>query len=138
MGGRELYKGYIVSGINCMAGDEAVEFSDTEIVKFGHALGDVNTIELKRAQIYRTIETHLDKELRLVPLGIKVLSLFFIDEVAKYRSSDEEPALYERMFEECYEELLAKKKYASLRTKFAQNIRNVHGGYFSQDKKGRV
>ncbi|WP_375664110.1 MULTISPECIES: DEAD/DEAH box helicase family protein [unclassified Bartonella] len=135
-GGRELYRGYIVSGINCMAGDEAVEFSDTEIVKFGHALGDVNTIELKRAQIYRTIETHLDKELRLAPLGIKVLSLFFIDEVAKYRSSDEEPALYERMFEECYEELLAKKKYASLRTKFAQNVRNVHGGYFSQDKKG--
>ncbi|WP_375651597.1 DEAD/DEAH box helicase family protein [Bartonella sp. LB28NMGDW] len=135
-GGRELYRGYIVSGINCMAGDEAVEFSDTEIVKFGHALGEVNIVELKRAQIYRTIETHLDKELRLAPLGIKVLSLFFIDEVAKYRSNDEEPALYERMFEECYEELLAKKKYASLRTKFAQNVRNVHGGYFSQDKKG--
>ncbi|MET3560331.1 type III restriction enzyme [Bartonella japonica] len=135
-GGRELYRGYIVSGINCMAGDEAVEFSDTEIVKFGHALGDVNTIELKRAQIYRTIETHLDKELRFVPLGIKVLSLFFIDEVAKYRSNDEEPAFYERMFEECYEELLAKEKYASLRTNLAQNVRNVHGGYFSQDKKG--
>ncbi|WP_273789101.1 DEAD/DEAH box helicase family protein [Bartonella sp. ML70XJBT] len=135
-GGRELYRGYIVSGINCMAGDEAVEFSDTEIVKFGHPLGDVNTIELRRAQIYRTIETHLDKELRLVPLGIKVLSLFFIDEVAKYRSNDEEPALYECMFEECYEELLAKEKYAPLRTKFAQNVRNVHGGYFSQDKKG--
>ncbi|WP_375641911.1 MULTISPECIES: DEAD/DEAH box helicase family protein [unclassified Bartonella] len=135
-GGRELYKGYIVSGINCMAGDEAVEFSDTKVVKFGHALGDVNTIELKRAQIYRTIETHLDKELRLVPLGIKVLSLFFIDEVAKYRSNDEELALYERMFEECYEELWAKEKYAPLRTKFAQNVRNVHGGYFSQDKKG--
>ncbi|UNF40787.1 DEAD/DEAH box helicase family protein [Bartonella krasnovii] len=135
-GGRELYRGYIVSGINCMAGDEAVEFSDTEIVKFGHPLGDVNTIELKRAQIYRTIETHLDKELRLVPLGIKVLSLFFIDEVAKYRSNDEEPALYERMFEECYEELLAKEKYALLRTRFTQNVRNVHGGYFSQDRKG--
>lgn len=69
-------------GVHCFGyqlhgGDEAVEFSDTEIVKFGHPLGDVNTIELKRAQIYRTIETHLDKELRLVPLGIKVLSLFY-------------------------------------------------------------
>ncbi|WP_412059088.1 DEAD/DEAH box helicase family protein [Bartonella sp. DGB2] len=135
-GGRELYKGYVVSGINCMTGDEAVEFSNTEMVTFGQAIGDINKTQLKRAQIYRTIETHLDKELRLYPLGIKVLSLFFIDEVAKYRSLDGEKALYERMFEECYEELIAKERYAILRAKFAQNAETVHGGYFSQDKKG--
>lgn len=135
-GRRDLYKGYIVSGINCMEGNEAVEFSDTEIVKFGQAIGDVSDTQLKRAQIYRTIEAHLDKELRLYPLGIKVLSLFFIDEVAKYRSNGGEKALYERLFEECYEELIAKPRYETLRAHFAQNVAAVHGGYFSQDKKG--
>lgn len=135
-GKRKLYKGYLVSGINCMEGYEAVEFSDTEVVKFGQALGDVNVIQLKRAQIYRTIEEHLNKEPRLYPLGIKVLSLFFIDEVAKYRSLDAEKALYERMFESCYEELIVKKCYVPLRAKFARNVASVHAGYFSQDKKG--
>ncbi|WP_254473058.1 hypothetical protein [Bartonella sp. B1098] len=134
--GRDFYKGYVVSGINCMEGDEEVEFSDTEDIKFGQAIGDVNEMQLKRTQIYRTIETHLDKELRLFPLGIKVLSLFFIDEVAKYRSSDGEKALYEHIFKECYEELIVQEKYAPLRNKFAQDMMAVHDGYFSQDKKG--
>lgn len=135
-GKRELYKGYIVSGINCMEGSETVEFSNTEILRFGKAIGDINEIQLKRAQIYRTIEEHLNKELRFYSLGIKVLSLFFIDEVSKYRSSNGEKALYERMFEESYEELIKKERYAPLRAKFTQEISAVHAGYFSQDKKG--
>ena len=63
---------------------------------------------VKKAQIRRTIETHLDKELRYLDKGIKVLSLFFIDKVDKYRHEDGTPGIYATMFEECYQELIAK------------------------------
>ena len=77
-GNRELYQGYIVKGINCEFGSEEIEFGNTEVIKLEQVIGDVDDIELKRVQIRRTIETHLDKELRYYNKGIKVLSLFFV------------------------------------------------------------
>ena len=68
--------------------------------------------------------------------GIKVLSLFFIDEVAKYRTAEGENGIYAKMFESCYDELLQREKFAPLRSKFPATSVNVHNGYFSQDKKG--
>lgn len=135
-GEREMYDGYTVSGINCAPGEEGVEFSNTESVALGKAIGGVDEKVIKRAQIRRTIETHLGKELRYYDKGIKVLSLFFIDEVKKYRTEEGRKGIYAQMFEECYNELLALPKYAPLKDKFATEVTAAHDGYFSQDKKG--
>ena len=137
-GERELYEGYSIAGIDCTPEYEHIEFGNTEEVALGKAIGDIDGNIVKRAQIRRTIEAHLDKELRYTDKGIKVLSLFFIDKVDKYRHEDGTPGIYAQMFEECYLELLAKPKYAPIRERFAADVSKVHNGYFSQDKKGRL
>ena len=137
-GQRELYEGYTVAGIDCTPDFEHIEFGNTQEVKLGKAIGDVDENIVKKAQIRRTIETHLDKELRYLEKGIKVLSLFFIDKVDKYRHEDGTPGTYATMFEECYQELMAKPKYAVLQERFTTDVSKVHNGYFSQDKKGRL
>ena len=73
-GQRELYEGYTVTGIDCTPDFEHIEFGNTQEVKLGKAIGDVDENIVKKAQIRRTIETHLDKELRYLEKGIKVLS----------------------------------------------------------------
>ena len=137
-GQRELYEGYTVSGIDCTPGYEHVEFGNTQEVPLGKAIGDIDENVVKKAQIRRTIEAHLDKELRYMGRGIKVLSLFFIDKVEKYRMEDGTPGIYAGMFEECYRELIAKEKYAPIRKQFPADVSRLHNGYFSQDKKGRL
>lgn len=133
-GHRKIYDGYVVAGIDCTKGFEGVEFANSEYVALGKAIGSVDENVLKRAQIYQTIKTHLDKELRYFDKGIKVLSLFFIDEVKKYRQEDGSKGIYAEMFEECYNELINKPKYAILKTKFDTDVNKAHNGYFSQDK----
>ena len=135
-GERELYEGYVLSGIDCTPGMEQIEFANTEVLPLGKAIGDVDENVRKRAQIRRTIEAHLDKELRYTEKGIKVLSLFFIDEVKKYRAEDGGKGIYAQMFEELYAELVSVPKYAPLREHFSADAAAVHDGYFSQDKKG--
>ena len=135
---RDLYEGYTVAGIDCTPGYEHIEFGNTQEVAMGKSIGDVDENIIKKAQIRRTIETHLDKELRYLDKGIKVLSLFFIDKVDKYRHEDGTPGIYATMFEECYQELMAKPKYAALQARFPSDVSKVHNGYFSQDKKGRL
>lgn len=135
-GKRELYRDYVIEGIDCTKGFECLEFSNSETVMLGKSIGSVDENILKKAQIYRTIEAHLDKELRYYDKGIKVLSLFFIDEVKKYRTETGEKGIYAQMFEECYNELINKPKYASLKDKFNTDVEKAHNGYFSQDKKG--
>ncbi len=137
-GERDLYEGYTIAGIDCTPEYEHVEFGNTEEVALGKAIGDVDDRIIKKAQIRRTIEAHLDKELRYTDRGIKVLSLFFIDKVSRYRLEDGTPGEYAQMFEECYLELLAKPKYAPIRERFSADVTKVHNGYFSQDKKGRL
>ena len=135
-GERELYEGYSVAGIDCTPGSEAIEFSNTEYIKLGKAIGSIDENIIKEAQIRRTIQAHLDKELRYTEKGIKVLSLFFIDEVKKYRTADGEKGIYAKMFEKCYNELMNLPKYTELKDKFPASVEEVHNGYFSQDKKG--
>ena len=137
-GQRDLYEGYTIAGIDCTPGFERVEFGNTQEVALGKAIGDVDENIIKKAQIRRTIETHLDKELWYLDKGIKVLSLFFIDKVDKYRHEDGTAGIYAQMFEECYQELMAKPKYAALQSRFPADVSKVHNGYFSQDKKGRL
>ena len=93
--------------------------------------------------IRRTIEEHLDKELRLAPHGIKVLSLFFIDAVEHYRryaedGTPDEGASTRCIFEEEYRKAAAKPKYQSLfkEVDLTSAAEEVHDGYFSIDKKG--
>ena len=90
------------------------------------------------AQVVETVRQHLDKERTLAPLGVKVLSLFFIDKVANYRAVDDDgnPTLGRigQWFEEAYTELAAKPRYAALGL---PPVDQVHDGYFSVDNKQR-
>lgn len=134
---REIYRnGFIVEGIDASNG--FVSFSNNEVLCQGQQQGGLND-EIMKFQIRRTIEEHLNKELKLNKQGIKVLSLFFIDRVANYRSYDAQGMPVEGKFavwfEEIYNELIAKPIYRPL-NKYP--IEKIHNGYFSQDKKGRL
>ena len=135
-GERELYDGYAIAGIDCTPGFESIEFSNTEIVMLGKSIGSIDQNIIKEAQIKKTIRIHLDKELRYRDHGIKVLSLFFIDEVKKYRTPEGEKGPYAEMFERCYNELISLPKYQVLKQQFPHDVTAIHNGYFSQDKKG--
>jgi type III restriction enzyme len=142
-GGRDVYEGYIVSEIYCEEGNEYVAFtSKPDILRIGKAIGDVDDLAIKEQQIRKTIEEHLDKELVLNKLGIKVLSLFFIDRVANYRYYDEngnpQKGIYAKLFEKHYNDLIRLPKYNTLfkDIDLDTTAEEVHNGYFSADKKG--
>jgi len=141
-GGRDIYDGYIIEDIYCEKGNEYISFtSKPEILKLGQAIGEVDPDEYKRLQIRKTIEEHLDKEMRLRPQGIKVLSLFFIDKVANYRWYDEDgnpqKGKFALMFEEEYARAIRKPKYSTLfeGADLDTVAAGVHNGYFAIDKK---
>jgi len=135
-GKRELYNGYSIEGIDCTPERECIELSTTDVIKLGKSIGGINDDIIKKEQIKRTIEAHFDKELLYYQKGIKVLSLFFIDEVKKYRTPEGEKGIYARIFEQCYTELINLPKYKELKDRFYIDVSSVHNGYFSQDKKG--
>ncbi len=143
--GRALYKDIRIGEIRTAKGDELVELKvpgGEEWLRPGQAIGDVDADALKRLMIRRTIKEHLDKEKRLAPLNIKVLSLFFIDEVAAYRGYTEDgqqvKGKYARMFEEEYRRLAKHPDYQVLfkEVDVETDASAVHDGYFSIDKKG--
>ncbi len=134
---REIYRdGYLVEGIDMSNG--FVAFANKKVLYQGQRQGGQND-EIMKFQIRRTIEEHLSKELKLNKQGIKVLSLFFIDRVANYRSYDAQgnpvKGKFAVWFEEIYNELIANPIYQSL-NKYP--IEKIHNGYFSQDKKGQL
>ena len=140
--GRTIYEGYIINEIFCEQGNEYIDFtSKPEIIKLNQSIGDVSQDEYKRLQIRKTIEEHLEKELYLNPLGLKVLSLFFIDKVSNYRFYDEDgnpqKGKYAQMFEEEYGLLIQKPKYHTLfnEVDIESLPEQVHNGYFAVDKK---
>ncbi len=109
----------------------------------GQAVGDVDADALKRLMIRRTIHEHLVKETRLAPLGVKVLSLFFIDAVEHYRSYDADgnpvKGKYARIFEEEYRRAANLPEFVSLfkEVDLTSEAEEVHDGYFSIDKARR-
>ncbi len=140
--GRSVYDGYIINEIYCEEGNEFIDFTSKEgFLRLGEAIGDVSQEDFKRLQIRKTIEEHLNKELVLIPKGIKVLSLFFIDKVANYRTYDEDgnpqKGKYALIFEEEYQKLVKSPKYNTLFEKIENEVpvENLHNGYFAQDKK---
>lgn len=144
-GERKLYSGYTIAGIDCTKGSESIEFTNAEVLYLGKSMGDIDENIIKRNQIKKTIETHLTKELLYLEKGIKVLSLFFIDEVKKYRTPEGDKGIYAKMFEEEYIKLINLPKFEKVRKFYHKSndvqaesptIFPIHDGYFSQDKKG--
>lgn len=142
---RAIYADFRIGEIRTAKGQEYMElrYPGGEVfLKPGQAHGDVDALALQRQMIRRTIKEHLDKEMRLRPLGIKVLSLFFIDSVDKYRryGADRQPVkgVYAQMFEEEYRRAARQPAYQSLFAEIDLDsaAEEVHNGYFSIDKKG--
>lgn len=141
--GMEQYRGFRVSAVDPIQG--SVSFTNGEVIHAGEVTGDVSESDLRRVQIRETIRSHFEKEKELFEKGIKTLSLFFIDEVAKYRKYDEDGnesnSEYGEIFEQEYTDIL--NEYLTLHnTPYEQYLRDIeicqtHAGYFSIDKKGR-
>ncbi len=134
---RDIYNGYIVNEITYDESDPVksfVNFGKTRLT-LGQVNGGLEPDFIKRLQIKKTIQEHFDKQLNLKDKGIKVLSLFFIDNVKNYRIYDSETGeakkgKYALMFEEEYNKLIQLEKYSSM-----GEVCKVHDGYFSEDKK---
>ena len=139
----EQYRGYTVSEIDPIR--KCVTFTNGETLHTGEVVGDVSERDMRRIQIRETIISHFEKEEKLFEKGIKTLSLFFVDEVAKYRQYDENgnEALgeYGRMFEEEYLSVLNEyltmfdTPYQRYLRSVCSDVSGVHNGYFSIDKK---
>ena len=137
------YKGYIVDNIDGRDNQNKVIFKNGKEIQVGNVFGDEFDIYIKRTQIRETIKSHFEKEREFYKKGIKVLSLFFIDEVAKYKIYDESKKAhngeYAKIFEEEYNNIY-NEYYNFLDEdykKYLDSLRNkkVHSGYFSVDKK---
>lgn len=143
-GGLEEYKGYVISEIDARNSSyDKVSFINGEEITTGQIIGDAEENYMARIQIRETIKSHFEKEREYFKKGIKVLSLFFIDEVAKYKVYDENKKAhngeYAKIFEEEYNNIFNEfynfidedyKKYLD-----SLNGKKVHSGYFSIDKK---
>ena len=139
----EQYKGYTISEIDPLR--NSVTFTNGEVLKAGDVVGDVSEKDMRRIQIRETILSHFEKEEKLFNMGIKCLSLFFIDEVAKYRQYDENGdevlGEYGVMFEEEYISVLNEyvtlfdTPYQKYLKSTCYDEKSVHKGYFSIDKK---
>ena len=141
----EQYKGYLISDIDPIRG--TVTFTNGEVFQTGEIKGDISENDMRRIQIRETILSHFEKEEKLYNMGIKTLSLFFIDEVAKYRQYDENGdeilGEYGEMFEQEYTSILNDNltmfdtEYQKYLRSTCSDVSKVHRGYFSIDKKGR-
>ncbi len=133
--GRQIYEDYVVTRISLE--EKCIEFSNGKEFCIGEMREDLRD-EVVKFQIERTIENHFEKEKRLQPLGIKVLSLFFLDRVANYRihSADgNQKGKFAMWFEEAYERIRAKPQFAGV---LEHSADQVHNGYFSKDRRGNV
>ena len=145
-GNLDEYKvGFVVKSID--GRDNSVEFLNGVKIFAGDVIGKVSEDQLRRIQIRETILSHLERERQLFHKGIKVLSLFFIDEVAKYKQYDEAGhpfnGIYADMFEEEYNDILSSMQREIgdedyIRYLDAISAHDTHAGYFSVDKKGKM
>lgn len=141
----EYKNGFVVKFID--GRDNSVEFLNGVKIFAGDVIGKVSEDQLRRIQIRETILSHIERERALFPKGIKVLSLFFIDEVAKYKQYDQvghpHNGIYADMFEEEYQDIvshlqreLGDEEYINYLN--AIPAHETHAGYFSIDKKGKM
>lgn len=142
-GGIEAYKGLVIDDIDAIS--NTVTLLDGQTLQGGQVTNDVTDEQKRRLQIREVIRAHLDKEQQLFGQGIKVLSLFFIDEVVKYRDYDQPDRRgdYARIFEEEYQALCEAKlgeldldQTGAYRAYLERDaVQDIHNGYFSVDKK---
>lgn len=145
-GQMEEYKqGFVVSRID--GRDDSIEFINGIKIYAGDIIGQVSEEQIRRIQIRETILSHIERERELFYKGIKVLSLFFIDEVAKYRKYDVagEPknGIYADIFEEEYRDIIRNLQIKIRESEYIDYINSIsedktHAGYFSTDKKGKM
>lgn len=145
-GQMEEYKvGFIVKSID--GRDDTVEFLNGIKLYAGDVIGKVSEEQLRRIQIRETILSHIQRERHLFYKGIKVLSLFFIDEVAKYKQYDTagqaENGIYADMFEEEYQDIIDHMQLEIGEDDYIKYLQSIpthktHAGYFSVDKKGKM
>ena len=138
------YKDFTISDIDAF--HNTVTFQNGVKISKGEVYGDSSEEAMQRVQIRETIASHFEKERDLFKRGIKTLSLFFIDEVAHYKSYDDEGEVvhgpFWKIFEEEYERIL-NENISLFEDDYQEYLRNfdasqVHNGYFSIDKKGRA
>ena len=141
----EYKQGFVVSRID--GRDDSVEFINGIKLYAGDVIGKVSEDQLRRIQIRETILSHIQRERELFYKGIKVLSLFFIDEVAKYKQYDAagQPmnGVYAEMFEEEYKDVIGNLQVAIGEDDYMKYLSEIpaektHAGYFSIDKKGKM
>ncbi len=127
--------------------DNSVELENGIKICVGEVIGKVSEDDLRRIQIHETILSHIEREKQLLHEGIKVLSLFFIDKVEKYKRYDEDGnphnGIYADMFEEEYNKIVDDEKRKSNDKAYMQYLNQIsahetHAGYFSIDKKGKM
>lgn len=127
--------------------DDSVEFINGIKIYAGDVIGKVSEDQLRRIQIRETILSHIQRERELFYKGIKVLSLFFIDEVAKYKQYDAvgNPmnGIYADMFEEEYNDIINHLQLEFGEDDYLKYLESIpaektHAGYFSIDKKGKM
>ena len=141
----EYRSGYIIKSID--GRDDSVEFLNGIKIYAGDVVGKVNEDQLRRIQIRETILSHIQRERQLFRKGIKVLSLFFIDEVANYREYDAagQPVngKYATMFEEEYTDIIDNLQLSFGEDDYIRYLNSIqpaktHAGYFSVDGKGKM
>lgn len=140
----DQYQGFVISDIDDR--EDKVEFTNGFVLYAGEATGDVTEKTVRRIQIREAIKAHFEKEQKLFLFGTKVLTLFFIDEVVKYRDYDQEDEKgeYARIFEEEYkkakQEFFSELPFNAEYRKYLSDIQvsRTHEGYFSIDKKKRL
>lgn len=143
-GGLAEYDGYTITEVSPRG---YVTFLNGKTIRKGEVVGDSNEEYMQRIQIRETIKAHFEKERQLFKRGIKCLSLFFIDEVANYRSYDsdgnEVKGRFQQIFEEEYSRIVTSEMSHIFDEDYNEYLRQftpqqVHRGYFSIDKKGRT
>lgn len=142
----EEYKnGFVVKAID--GRDDSLEFLNGVKLYAGDVVGKVTEEQLRRIQIRETILSHIERERQLFYKGIKVLSLFFIDEVAHYKQYDAagQPhnGIFADMFEEEYNDILSTMQLGIGEDEYLKYLKSIkaedtHAGYFSVDKKGHM
>ena len=141
----EYRNGFVVKFID--GRDNSVEFLNGIKIYAGDVIGKVSEEQLRRIQIRETILSHIERERQLFHKGIKVLSLFFIDEVAKYKQYDEAGnpynGIYADMFEEEYADVVGNLQLEFGDEEYVKYLdaisaHETHAGYFSIDKKGKM
>lgn len=144
-GNLDQYKGFVVADINAII--DTLSFTNGDELQAGEASGDINEATLRQIQIREAIRAHFEKEQSLFAQGVKVLTLFFIDSVSKYRQYDDSGEIsgeyaqyfeqeYARQRDEILNDLLIDTEYAKYLN--AIHPADTHNGYFSIDKKRRL